>query len=401
MKSPIGTILFLAAAAIALALSACGSEAQASRTDGAEASSSDVSTETSTETSTEPPTEPPTELPTEVAADVSTEPDDVEPVHGAAGEAVDAQGSTTSIDTGCHLGLPFEAGEGDCEAYGGYRLQPLTYTAEFRGTLSGTYTQHATFAVDDAGAFVFASVDTFVGTLGECGEGTVSWNSVGWGDFELTDPPGLFATSRNVNWISYTATESELGTLDVVLSARTRQTALRGVEMTGTLSCGDGESTAGLVAAARPESSVETAEAFDWTGTSVFAVGDTCVARDDRETPDICPTSDGFFVQRLRNDLVFSGSFEGEARFFAANLIGNADFEHSGIMIFDGVIEGCGEGVVLFVNEATGNAFESDFSHLRAFTPQDIEPGPTGVRLDVTVKQIGVVSAEFGGSYSC
>lgn len=317
------------------------------------------------------------------------------------GWPIDARGAARSVRSDCNLGLPFSAGETDCESFGGYLIQPTTFEADLRGTLDGSFTSYMTFVVAPDGRYVFASMDTFVGRVGECGEGTVVWNSAGQGNFEIADPVRAEAFTRNVNWISYTAAESELSTIDVVLSATSTQTALTSFAMTGTVQCGDAGSVDELVDAVRPDSSVDRVNALDWTGPSSFAFGSTCVATDNLDAPTACPIVDGFAVQPLNNQLTFSGSFEGEGRFVATQLLGGADFEHIGILIFEGLVEGCGEGTVVMVNEAIGNGAEVGFRHLRSFTPPEYDAGSLGLRGDSTATPVGVVTFEMDGTYSC
>jgi hypothetical protein len=390
MKRQIRTVILVAAGACALILSGCGSDAVATTNVVPESAASAEASEPSPEATVAINDE----------ADGTASEDEV--VDSAAVVPVDVRGAATSVRPGCNLGLPFNAGEGNCESFGGYLIQPVTFRADLRGTLDGSYTQHGTFAVAPDGSYVFASIDTFVGTVAECGEGTVVWNSAGWGNFEVTEPAQIFAISRNTSWISYTAAESELSTLDVALSATTMQTALTSVEMTGTVSCGGAGSMDELVAAARPDSSVDADNALEWTGPSTLTIGPTCTVTPDPDAPGACPKIDGFSVQPLRNELVFSGSLEGEVRFFADNLVTTrANYEHSGIVIFEGAVEGCGEGVVVFVNEAVGNANQFGFDHLRGYTPQGFDPGPLGVHIDGTATLRGPLSTESDGSYSC
>lgn len=379
MKQHIRCGLFFAAGTFALALSGCGSD---------EVAQADVVAESSSPASSVVTSEPAESV------------DSADVLDSGEGFLVDVQGATTAVRASCNLGLPFSVGEGDCESFGGYLIMPVTYEAQFRGTFEGSYTQRGTFAVASDGSYVFASIDTFVGTVGECGEGTVVWNSAGQGDFEAASRlPG--AISRNTNWISYTAVESELSTLDVVLSADTMQTALTQIAMTGTYSCGDAGPVDELVAAVRPDSGVDPVDVLDWTGPSNFAFGPTCDVTDNPDVPTACPIVDGFAVQGLNNQLDFSGAFEGQGRFVAAQLVAGADFEHIGILIFEGLVEGCGEGTVVMVNEAIGNGAEVGFRHLRAFTPPEHVAGSLGVRLDATARPVGVVSFEMDGIYSC
>lgn len=390
MKRHIRSVLLVAAGVCTLALSGCGSDVVAQTDAVPEAT---ASTEAS-------------ELETEAAVEIDEEADGTasedEAVDNAAGMPVDVRGAATSVRPSCNLGLPFSVGEGDCESFGGYLLQPVTFKAQLRGTFDGSYTQRGTFAVADDGSYVFASIDTFVGTVGECGDGTVVWNSAGWGDFEITEPAQTVPISWNTNWVSYTAARSALSTLDVALSATTTQTALTSVKMTGTVSCGEEGSIDALVDAVRPDSSVDAANVLEWTGTSSFAFGSTCVVTDDPDLPTACPIVDDFAVQPLNNNLVFSGSFEGEGRFVAAQLVGiAADYEHAGIFIFEGTVEGCGEGSVVLVNEAVGNGAEVGFRHLRSFTVPELEAGSLGVHVDSTATPVGVLSFASEGSYSC
>ena len=319
------------------------------------------------------------------------------------GDALTVAGEATAWVPGCNVGPPVTAGEGDCESVGGFTILPVTFSSQLSGTLDGSYTQHARYAVSPDGDYVFASVDTFVGTVGECGEGTIVFNSAGSGTFDISEPASDIPLSSDASWISYTAIESRLSTVDAVLSSATSTgTGATSFETTGTINCGDGESVGDLVLAARPQSSVDAAGTLDAAGTATFAVRSDCNVIPGGGSPTSCPSVDGFYVQGLNNSLTFDGALQGDVRFITANLVDSAqNWEHSGIVIFEGTIEGCGEGAAVYVNEAAGNNRQAGFFHVRSFTPQGFDSGPLGLSIDTSTSISSFVRATSEGSYSC
>ena len=378
MKRHIRCLILWAGGALALVLAGCGSGVDTSADAVPEAVSEVDTTEEASGSTVE-------------AVEVSE----------FTGDALSSTGRTTTWVPGCNVGPPVTATEGDCESVGGFTILPGTLTAQLSGTLDGSYTQHLRIAVGPDGDYVFASIDTFVGTVGECGEGTIVFNSAGSGTF-TTERVGTFPTASDFSWISYTATESRFDTLDVVLSATTARSGQTTFDMTGTINCGGDESIEVLVDAARPESSVDAAGLLEWTGTSGFSATADCNVVPGGSSPS-CPSVDGFYVQGLANRLFFNGSFEGDARVFAAQLVDSAaNWELSSLMIFEGVVEGCGEGTVVLVNEGAGNNRSGEFQHIRVFSPAGFDSGPLGANADLDEATFtGPVTASINGTYSC
>ena len=407
MKRRIRCLFWLAGGAFALVLAGCGS--------GVDDSTGVVSEAVSAADTTEEAPDPTTEVDESIDVEEELEVDDAEEqpepdeevedvveVSEFTAEPLTVSGETTAWVPGCNVSLPVTVGEGDCESVGGFTILPATLTSELSGTLEGSYTQHARYAVGPDGGYVFASIDTFVGTVGECGEGTIVFNSAGSGTFDTTEPLTDAPRSLNASWASYTAVESELDTVDVVLSTTSMADGSTSFETTGTINCGQGESLEVLVDAARPESSVDAAGLLEWTGTSGFSATADCGVVPGGSSPS-CPSVDGFYVQGLANRLFFNGSFDGDARVFAAQLVDESDnWEQSSLMIFEGVVEGCGEGTVVLVNEGAGNNRSGEFQHIRVFTPVGFDSGPLGVNADLDETTFtGPVSARINGSYSC
>lgn len=302
----------------------------------------------------------------------------------------------------CSLGPLLNRELDECATFAGYTILPAVLPGVRTGTFDGTENFHGIFAVEPDGDYVFAGISSFVGTVDGCGDGTVVFNSTGSGSFDLEQSAELDTLiSGPIDAISYTAVASKLSTLDIALETTLTAAARTNTfDIAGTFACGETASEADAIAAVRPESAVAD-EPFIWTGPSTFDIGLTCNTS-DLTAPDACPIVDDFLVMILDNDLVMSGSFEGEAIFVGAQLVNSdVEFEHAGIFIFDGVVEGCGEGTVINANEAVGNGMRPGFPHVRGFTPANFHPGPLGVSVDTTVRPTGVVSGEMDGTYSC
>ena len=400
MKRHIRCLIWLAGGALALVLAGCGSGVDASADAVLEAVSAAETIEEASDTTVEVEEDPEVDD-AEEQPDPDEEAEEAVEVSEFTGDALSSTGRTTTWVPGCNVGPPVTAGEGDCESVGGFTILPGTLTAQLSGTLDGSYTQHLRIAVGPDGDYVFASIDTFVGTVGECGEGTIVFNSAGSGTF-TTERVGTFPTASDFSWISYTATESRLDTLDVVLSTTTARRGQTTFDITGTINCGEDESIEVLVDAARPESSVDAADLLEWTGTSGFSATADCNVVPGGSSPS-CPSVDGFYVQGVDNRLFFNGSFEGDARVFAAQLVDSAaNWEQSGLFIFEGVVEGCGEGTVVLVNEGAGNNRSGEFRHIRVFSPVGFDSGPLGANADLDEATFtGPVTASINGTYSC
>ena len=404
MKRHIRCLILLAGGAFALVLAGCGSGVDASADAVPEAVSAEATSEEAQDSTVE--VEDPQEQSDSDEVDEPEEAEEVEDVVEVVeftGDALTVAGEATAWVPGCNVGLPVSAGEGDCESVGGFTILPVTFSSQLSGTLDGSYTQHARYAVSPDGDYVFASVDTFVGTVGECGEGTIVFNSAGSGTFDTVEPASDIPISSDVSWISYTTVESRLSTLDAVLSSTTStETGATSFDTTGTINCGDGESVGDLVLTARPESSVDPADALDAAGTATFAVNADCNVLPGSDSPTSCPSVDGFYVQGLNNSLTLDGAIQGDVRFITANLVDSAqNWEHSGIVIFEGTVEGCGEGAAVYVNEAAGNNRQAGFFHVRSFTPQGFDSGPLDLSIDTSTRLSGFVRATSEGSYSC
>ena len=403
MERHIRCLILLAGGALALVLAGCGSGVDTSADAVPGAVSAEETSEEAQDSTVEVDDAEEQPDPDEVdEPEEAEEVEDVVEVVEFTGDALTVAGETTAWVPGCNVGPPVSAGEGDCESVGGFTILPVTFSSQLSGTLDGSYTQHARYAVGPDGGYVFASVDTFVGTVGECGEGTIVFNSAGSGTFDTTEPLTDAPRSLNASWASYTAVESELDTVDVILSTTSTADGSTSFETTGTINCGQGESLEVLVDAARPESSVDAAGLLEWTGTSGFSATADCNVVPGGSSPS-CPSVDGFYVQGLANRLFFNGSFDGDARVFAAQLVDESDnWEQSSLMIFEGVVEGCGEGTVVLVNEGAGNNRSGEFQHIRVFTPVGFDSGPLGVNADLDeVTFTGPVTASINGTYSC
>ncbi|MGI9605587.1 MAG: hypothetical protein ACR2P0_05560 [Acidimicrobiales bacterium] len=320
------------------------------------------------------------------------------------GDTFDVTGEMAfELNPSCSIGPPLSAEPADCETYAGYTIVPATLTATRTGTFDGTETFHAVFAVDADGGYVFAGISSFVGAVDGCGEGTAVYNSAGTGSFDIeqSSEAGTLVLGP-MDAVSYTAAPSKLATLDLAFEATMTTLDPTTLDISGTVNCSDEPLNAGSFDAVRPESSVVEAGAREWTGAASYVLGATCnPSVYAAGSPNACPTTDGFLVMPLNNSLVLGAPFDGEAVFVGTNIIADSNYEHAGIFIFDGTIDGCGEGSVVMANEAIGSFLSPVFPHARGFTPPLFDTGALGVHADGTVKITGQVSGTMEGSYSC
>lgn len=378
------------AAAFALFLGACGDADASTQT---AAASVEPTTPPAPTSSTEP-IEPAVEEVVETAAPVD---DVLAEFHDVTGEMA------FELDPSCSMGPPLTAEPADCATFAGYTILPATLTATRTGTFDGTETFHAVFAVDADGGYRFAGISSFVGTVDECGEGSAVFNTAGTGSFDIeqSSEAGTLV-SGPIDAISYTAASSKVGTLDLAFQATMTTLDPTTLDISGTVNCGDEPLNANSFSAVRPESSVVEADERDWTGTATYSLDpDTCNPSEFADPPQACASMGGFTVMPLNNTLILSDPFDGDAVFVGTNIISGMNYEHSGIFIFDGVIDGCGEGSVVMANEAIGSFLSPVFPHARGFTPPLFEPGALDVATDGGVDITGQVSGNMTGSYSC
>lgn len=385
------------ALAVGLLAAACGTDAESTQTAAVIEPTAEQATSTTSEA---------TEQPAEEVVETSVPTDDT-----SAEEEALADDVLTSEVTGdmvfewvpsCSMGPPLTTEPADCPTFAGYTILRAMLSGVRTGTFDGTETFHAVFAVDSDGHYVFAGTSSFVGTVDGCGDGPVVFNSGGSGRFDLEqqeDEPGAF-TPVHTNAFSYTPIASKLGALDVAFETTMTAVDPTTLEVSGTVVCGDALDDSAFDAV-RPKSGVVANDARAWTGPGSFAVGETCHPTSDENAPGACPIMDGFIVMPLNNTLIFDGEFDGDAVFAGTNLVSEVDYEHSGILIFEGNVDGCGEGSVLMVNEAIGSFLSPNFRHTRGFTLQSFDTGSLGVQVDAGVRVTGQVSGIMEGSYSC
>lgn len=392
-----------AGVALALLLGACGSDTD----DPIEALASAAEPTTSVEA--DPPPESAAETPsepTEVATVEGAEEEESPPAAAQPDELPVSGAMSFDWAFDCSMGPPLTLEPGDCETFGGYRIVRAVLAVQRTGTFEGTEQFHATFVVDADGAYTFSGISSFVGTVEGCGEGTVVYNTAGSGAFDLEQSGETGApVSGPIDAIVYTATSGALSELDVFVDLTMTSSGAPEFDVTGTAICdnGDGElDKAVAVAAVLPASGVSAADAVEWTGPATFALGPTCAPARDLARDNVCDFDENFSYMPLFNTLEFNGLFDGEARFIGTNILSARGlYEHSGIIVFDGTVDGCGSGTIVMSNEAAGSIANSNFSHQRAFTPTMFDAGTLAVEADGIATSTGMASTQMHGSYSC
>lgn len=72
--------------------------------------------------------------------------------------------------------------------------------------------------------------------------------------------------------------------------------------------------------------------------------------------PATCRTADGNIFLTVSNPGFRTGTFEGTQHFEGdITIFKNLDFVYTGTLTFEGTVDGCGEGTVVFFNEGAGN----------------------------------------------
>jgi hypothetical protein len=93
------------------------------------------------------------------------------------------------------------------------------------------------------------------------------------------------------------------------------------------------------------------------TGSETFALTPTCDPGPPISPgPATCRTADGNIFLTVSNPGSRTGTFEGTQHFEGSiTVFKNLDFVFTGILTYEGTVEGCGEGTVVFFNEGAGN----------------------------------------------
>ncbi len=174
----------------------------------------------------------------------------------------------------------------------------------------------------------------------------------------------------------------------------------RDVELaaTGTYHCGLFDEPA-----VRPAAEVAAEGAHEMAGPVVAAFTPLCdlgPPLGSREAT--CETDGEHWFQPVLNRVTFTGSFEGTATFVGTQIFSpDGFFEHSGMVYFEGTVQGCGEGTVILVNEGAGRNGSPALCYHRGYTPAGSDTGTLGVHADLEAVQSGLATFEMIGDYSC
>lgn len=155
-----------------------------------------------------------------------------------------------------------------------------------------------------------------------------------------------------------------------------------------------------LIAMSAPASAAKPEEAY---GTETFVLTPGCntpvFGPPQPGLPD-CRTADGNVFFTLLNPGTKTGTFTG-TQFFEGHgvLFKNLDFVYNGIITFEGTVEGCGTGTVVFYNEGKGNLATGLSRNV-----QHVLPGKSTVKVQAKLELVddgnGFSNTIFG-SYHC
>ena len=152
-----------------------------------------------------------------------------------------------------------------------------------------------------------------------------------------------------------------------------------------------------MLALAAPVSAGKPMEA---SGTETFVLTPTCNpgAAFGGVDPANCRTAGPNVFLGLANPGAREGTFEG-TQFFdgKVNAKANGDFTFRGVLTFEGTVEGCGEGTVMFWNEGAGN-FATGLTRNVQHT---IAGGTLKVHANLVLTATGPDTNSIAGTYHC
>jgi hypothetical protein len=274
-----------------------------------------------------------------------------------------------------------------CETSGDLEYLPVLIPGTRTGTFDGTDFVAATIVVSPDGKYQFAGPGKFEGTVEGCGEGTVVYTMYGFGQF---------GTTVDYNEVVYMfPTESSMSAVAVSVAAEQTYSGPSGRQVSGTYRC---DETGEL-----PDAGVDPATAQEMYGPTFAASIPLCVLGSPLGSGEgTCETDGEHWFQSLRNRVQFTGSWEGIATFVGTSITSPDGFyEEAGMFLFEGTVQGCGEGTVILVNEASGRIGGAGLTHHRGYTPAGSDTGTLDVRADVTAVSTGPGGFEMQGTYSC
>lgn len=136
-------------------------------------------------------------------------------------------------------------------------------------------------------------------------------------------------------------------------------------------------------------------------GTETFTLTPTCNpgAAFGGFDPADCRTAGPSVFLGLANPGFRDGTFEG-TQFFdgRVNAKANGDFTFRGILTFEGTVEGCGTGTVVFFNEGAGN-FATGLTRNHQITLSG--RGTLGVHANLNLVPSGENTNDIYGTYHC
>jgi hypothetical protein len=378
-------------AAVAVFGASCGSsdaqvvDAEAEQTSSSETGDATQNSSGEAEANVEPlPTAPPESTTTQEP----TTPPEPEEVAQASGDA--ALTGTHSFDFTplCNLKIVIpDPNLKACETSGDLEYLPVLIPGTRTSTFDGTDFAVATIVVSPDGKYQFAGPGKFEGTVEGCGEGTVVYTMFGFGQF---------GTTVDYNEVVYTfPTESNMSTVAVSVAAEQTYSGPSGRQVSGTYGCDETDE--------RPDAGVDPASAQEMYGAIFAAHVPLCELGSPLGSGEgTCETNGEHWFQSLRNRVQFTGAWEGIATFVGTNITSPDGFyEEAGMFLFEGMVEGCGDGTVILVNEASGRIGGAGLTHHRGYTPTGSDTGTLGVRADMIAVSTGPGGFEMQGTYSC
>ena len=136
-------------------------------------------------------------------------------------------------------------------------------------------------------------------------------------------------------------------------------------------------------------------------GSETFTLSPTCNpgAAFGGADPADCKTAGPNVFIGLANPGSREGTFEGKQFFDGKlNVKANGDFTFTGILTFEGTVEGCGTGTVVFFNEGAGN-FATGLTRNHQVTLSG--KGTLKVHANLNLVPTGANTNDIFGTYHC
>jgi hypothetical protein len=96
---------------------------------------------------------------------------------------------------------------------GGNRIESRELTGRVDGTLQGEFVEHVSGVVHRDGRVTFSGTMVFTGTVGDCGEGTITLGLSGRGEVPMAGFPVTEASVRVIDQAANTVAVSGVGTV--------------------------------------------------------------------------------------------------------------------------------------------------------------------------------------------